>query len=261
MNIAVVTVAYNSGEGIARLVETAVGGKHEVRLHLFLHSQHVETVAAFGRLAELACVVPYAYGSNRGLAKSWNEGMLNAYGSGADLVVIVNDDIYFSPGDIGKIARRAMEHRGRYIISCAGFHRRLNRQLPSHGYSCFAINPIALERIGCFAENFFPCYCEDQDYAYRAGLAGLQEENCCDTMISHGGSDTIYSSAELSAQNRVTQGRNMQYYLRKWGGLGGQERFRQPFGDTRLSYRIAAECRQAPYGPFHDRTDQDVVRM
>jgi GT2 family glycosyltransferase len=261
MKIALVTVAYNSGSAIGRLVQTATLCDHEVRVHLFLHSQHPATAAACLRLAGLPHVSYYAYGCNRGLGKSWNEGMLAAYEAGADVVIVVNDDIFFSPGDVDKIARRALENRDRYIISCAGFHRRLNRQLPSHGYSCFAINPIAVEQLGCFDENFFPCYCEDQDYAYRARLAGLHEENCPDTMICHGGSDTIYNDAALIVQNRVTQMRNMQYYIRKWGGPGDRERFTSPFDNPQLTYRIAAESRHSPYGPLYDRADQDVVTL
>lgn len=261
MNIALVTIAYNSGEGIRRLIETSIQCEQHVRVHLFLHSPHPATMAACQSLADLPCVVYYAYGCNRGLSKSWNEGILNSYQDGADVVLVVNDDIYFSPGDVDKMARKALAHRDRYIISCAGFHQRLNRRVASHGYSCFAINPIAIERIGCFDENFFPCYCEDHDYAYRARLAGLREENCSDTLIYHGGSDTIYASPKLRVQNRLTQLRNMQYYFRKWGGLGYKERFSHPFGDPRLDYRIPVECRHSPYGPLHDRIDQVVVRF
>jgi GT2 family glycosyltransferase len=261
MNIALVTVAYNSASAIQRLVETATQCEHEVRVHLFLHSQHPATMAACLRLADLPCVAYHAYGCNRGLSKSWNEGILNGYDSGADVVLVANDDIYFSPGDVDKVARRAVEYRDRYIISCAGFHLRFDRHLPSHGYSCFAINPVALERIGCFDENFFPCYCEDQDYAYRAKLADLHEENCADTMIYHGGSDTLYSNPRLIVQNRMTQTRNVLHYMRKWGGSGGKERFTHPFGDPRLSYRIPAERRHSPYGPHYDRADQALVRL
>ncbi|MFX6027917.1 hypothetical protein ABTE84_21450, partial [Acinetobacter baumannii] len=76
-------------------------------------------------------------------------------------------------------------------------HRRRGQRLPSCGYACFAINPIALETLGCFDENFFPAYCEDQDYARRAALAGLSEENCADTQIVHMGSNAIFSDAML----------------------------------------------------------------
>jgi GT2 family glycosyltransferase len=261
MNVALVTVAYNSASAIQRLVGTAIRSEANVAVHLFLHSQHSETMAACMTLAKLPSVTYHAYGCNRGLSKSWNEGILSGYDAGADVVLVVNDDIYFSLGDVEKIAGKALQNRDRYIISCAGFHRRLNRSLPSHGYSCFAINPIALERIGCFDENFFPCYCEDQDYAYRAKLAGLHEENCADTEVFHGGSDTIYSNPGLSIQNSATQIKNVLYYMRKWGGPAGNEQFASPFGNPHLDFRIAPEHRNTPYGPLYDRTDQDIVKL
>jgi len=261
MNVAVVTVAYNSNLGISRLVETAIQSTHRVQIHLFLHSQHPLTVQACSRLAKLPGVVYYGHGCNRGLSKSWNDGILNAYSSDADVVLVVNDDVSFSPGDVDQLARKAFDHRDRYIISCAGFHRRLNRWLPSHGYSCFAVNPVAVEKIGVFDENFFPCYCEDQDYAYRASLAGLHEENCSGTKIWHGGSDTIYSDPALSRQNRFTQVRNLEYYIRKWGGVGGQERFTHPFDRPELGYDILPDRRHSPYGPPFDRTDHDIVTL
>jgi len=261
MNIAVVTIAYNSDQGISRLVQTATQSRHDVHIHLFLHSRHSPTMEACSRLARLPSVVYYDHGCNRGLSRSWNDGILNAYASGADIVLVVNDDVCFSPGDIDQLARKALDHRDRYIISCAGFHRRLNQWLPSHGYSCFVINPIAAERIGSFDENFFPCYCEDQDYAYRAKLAGLEEENCSSTRIWHGGSNTIYGDPALSRQNRVTQGKNMEYYRRKWGGPGGQERFTHPFDNPEFNYGITANRRHCPYGPPFDRTDHDIVNL
>jgi GT2 family glycosyltransferase len=261
MKVGLVTVAYNSADAIVGLVESATQCDHDVRVHLFLHSQHPATMAACQSMVGRSYISYYPYGCNRGLSKSWNEGILAAYDSGADVVLVVNDDVTFSPGDVDKIARKAFANRDRYIISCAGVHRRFNRTLPSHGYSCFAINPIALEKIGCFDENFFPCFCEDQDYAFRARLAGLEEENCADTLISHGGSDTLYQSAALIVQNRLTQTRNVLYYVRKWGGQGGNEQFSNPFANPQLNYRIPAQSRHNPYGPLYDRADQYFVRL
>ena len=108
-------------------------------------------------------------------------------------------------------------------------------------------------------ENFFPIYCEDQDFARRAALSGLAEENCADTNVHHGGSSAILSNEELRRQNAHTQSLNFGYYARKWGGLAGHETFATPFGDPELPLRIAPEDRAAPYGPQHDRTDQAVV--
>jgi GT2 family glycosyltransferase len=255
--VAVVVVAYNQPVWTARLFETAVSSEHDVAFHLFLHSDDGETARVCETLARRTDVRYYPYGVNRGVSRAWNEGILAARDERADAVVVANDDVYFSPGDLDRIAAKASSHRERYIVSCAGYHERLGRRLPSHGYSCFAINPIALETIGCFDENFFPAYCEDQDYARRAALAGLTEENCADVNVVHAGSAAIYASAELMRRNAATQGLNMAYYVRKWGDHAGRERFTRPFGNPDFQLRIAPEERAAPYGPGYDRTDRE----
>lgn len=261
MKIALVTIAHSSTDCMTRLAESANTHLHELELHLFLHSKHDNPVQACTKLAQSSQVIYYPYGCNRGVSKSWNEGMLSAYARGADVVIITNDDIEFWPGDIDKIAAKAVVHRDRYIISSAGFHSQLKRRIPSLGYSCFAINPIALVRIGCFDENIFPAYCEDQDYLRRAILAGLHEENCADTMLFHAGSSAIMSDPTLARQNCLTQERNLAYYRRKWGGDSGSEIFPYPFNNPRLDLYIAPERRHSPYGLAYDRSDQDIVEV
>ena len=176
-------------------------------------------------------------------------------------MIVANDDVLPAEGDLDRVAEKAVRHRDRYIVSCAGPHERLGRFLPSHGYSFFAVNPIAVETIGCFDENFFPAYCEDQDYARRAALAGLSEENCADTAVVHGGSSAIFANQALALQNRVTQSHNMDYYMRKWGGDAGREKFDTPFGDPAFGLRIAPEERAEPYGRLYDRTDRHLVAV
>lgn len=233
----------------------------ELECELFLHSRQPGVEQGCAEIAGSSWVHYRGYGVNRGVSASWNEGILAAQGRGADVIIAVNDDVAFAPGDIEKIAARAVAYRGSYIISCAGTHLGYGRRMPSMGYSCFAINPVAIEKLGCFDENIFPAYCEDQDYAYRAQLAGLQEENCADTNLTHAGSASIRSSPLLLAQNALTQGRNMGYYRQKWGGMGGAETFRAPFNNPRLSIRIAPEKREWPYGPAYDRRDRHIVRV
>ena len=123
------------------------------------------------------------------------------------------------------------------------------------------MNPIAVETIGCFDENFFPAYCEDQDYARRAALAGLSEENCADTAVLHGGSSAIFANQELALQNRITQSRNIAYYVRKWGGDAGHEEFDSAVRQPGFGLRIAPEERAEPYGPAYDRTDRNLVAV
>ena len=255
MRVDLVTVAYNSGLGLEDLIASARSHcRCEVQVRLFLHSNHAPTVATCERMAQSDGVAYYAFGRNRGLSRSWNDGILDAYADGSDVVIVVNDDIRFGEGDVDAIAACAKRFRDRYIISCAGWHLLYRRMLPSHGYACFAINPIALEVIGCFDENFFPAYCEDQDYARRAHLAGLAEENCADTAIVHEGSASIRRDQALANDNRRTQHENMRYYRRKWGGDPGNEQFFRPFGDPNLGVFISAERRHHPYGDY-DRPD------
>jgi GT2 family glycosyltransferase len=255
VRVDLVVPAYNQPAWIERLVASATSDAHEVIVRLFLHSKHEETRAACERLSARAQIRYHPYAENRGLSRTWNEGLLDAFGEGADVVLIANDDVAFSPGDLDRLAAKAAAHRDRYIVSCAGYHQRHSRRIASHGYSCFAVNPIALEIVGCFDENFYPAYCEDQDYARRARLAGLSEENCADTEVVHAGSSAIFASEELRRQNAWTQALNMAYYARKWGGPAGDERFSTPFGNPAFGLRIAPEDRPAPYGAGFDRDD------
>ncbi|HTY83106.1 MAG TPA: hypothetical protein VMB19_02760 [Silvibacterium sp.] len=261
MKIAVVTIAYSSCACPASVLQTAAAAPHTVECHLFLHSRYPQLVQQSERLAQNPAVIYYPYATNRGVSSSWNEGMLAAYAAHADVAIISNDDIAFAPDDLTKIAEKAAACRDRYIVSCAGFHQYYKRHIPSMGFACFAINPIALEKLGCFDENIFPAYCEDQDYACRARLAGLHEENCPDTMLTHIGSNSILSDPALRRQNAITQRLNFDYYRRKWGGDGGSETYARPFNDARLGYSIPAARRHAPYGPAYDRRDHDIVKM
>ena len=256
-----VVIAYNQPVWTERLVVSALTADSDVAVHLFLHSNEHVTRTICEELAERPEVRYYPYGENRGVSRSWNDGILNAYRDGSDVVIVANDDVLPAEGDVDRLAEKAVSCRDRYIVSCAGPHERLGRFLPSHGYSFFAVNPIAVETIGCFDENFFPAYCEDQDYARRAALAGLSEENCADTAVVHGGSSAIFANQELALQNRITQSHNIAYYARKWGGHAGHEVFDSPFGNPALGLRIAPEDRAEPYGPDHDRTDRNLVAV
>ena len=259
LQIGLVVIAYNQPAWTERLVASALTADGDVAVHLFLHSNEQITRTTCEELAERPEVRYYPHRENRGVSRSWNDGILNAYDDSSDVVIVANDDVLPAEGDVDRVAEKAIRCRDRYIVTCAGPHGRLGRFLPSHGYSFFAVNPIAVETIGCFDENFFPAYCEDQDYARRAALAGLTEENCADTAVVHGGSSSIFENQELAIQNRVTQSRNIAYYVRKWGGDAGREAFDTPFGNPALGLRIAPEERAEPYGPAYDRTDRNLV--
>lgn len=261
MKIHVVTVAYNLPHSTLKLFMSLNSDKgHEVHTHLFLHNAQNEAVVAVCEdLARTGEVTYYPYGTNRGLSKSWNEGILNAYGAGADVVIVVNDDCEFTAGDLDKLAECAVRHRENHFISCWGWNHHHQKRMPL-AYSCFAINPIAIEQIGMFDENIVPIYTEDCDYAYRAKLLGLNEVYVADTNVDHQGSAAIHTDHQLRAQNGITHAANMAYYIRKWGGGPDRERFTNPFGDQRFGLYIDPAMREAPY-PGYNRTVDEIVGL
>lgn len=264
--IHIITVAYNLPDATELLFNSAVErgvSKYDLHFHLFLHSGRPATVEMCEKLAGQygPRVTYYPYGINRGLSRSWNEGLLEAQRQGADCMMIVNDDVFFSELDLDKIAKKAEDNPEAHMVSVAGWHTGFNKRWPSHGYSCFAVNPVAIEQIGMFDQNIFPIYLEDCDYAYRARLLGLTEVNVENTMVVHGGSMSVRSDPVLSRQNAGTHHKNGEYYKRKWGGLNEKETYDLPFNDENLTLFIHPDNRDQPYGPNYDRTDQEIVRV
>lgn len=282
MRIGIVTIAYNLPEATRKLYESvqATKGEHEVEYHLFLHSRNPEVVEVCEAIAQDPDVIYHDYGINRGLSKSWNDGLLWAYLDrdislfvkarynedvgyqtvnlggqiipACDVVIVVNDDCVFGDGDLIKLAEYAVKHRDLYMVTCMGHNHRHNKRMPLE-YSCFALNPIALQRVGVFDENIFPIYLEDCDYAYRAKLAGLKMGMVENTNVAHQGSGAIYADPALMAQHNITFAANMSYYMRKWGGVNEQEKYTSPFNNPNFDAYISPDVRQVPYGANYDR--------
>lgn len=260
MQIGFVTIAYCLPAATKFLFESAVSTKHAVEYHLFLHSKHEATTAVCDEIAKRDDVVYYRYRQNRGLSNSWNEGILCAYANGADVVIVANDDMLPRPGDLDKLAEFSQIHKAAYVCYAAGWNERHER--PQHSsYGFFAINPVALEVLGCFDENLFPIYCEDTDYRWRAKQAGLVSAQCMDTHIVHGSSMTTRTDPDLQEQNKITSIRNVEYYRRKWGGAPGKEFYKRPFDNYDIDLYIDPSRRHNPYGPQYDRTDKDIVKL
>jgi GT2 family glycosyltransferase len=257
MNIHIVVVAYGLADDLLTLVWSA--NAPAIHWHIFLHSQFPDVVKACSLLAMRKNVRYYPYGVNRGLAKSWNEGLINAYQSGADVALIANDDAIATDRDIAMLVEAALFNPNAYLVSGWGRHLSTGER-GDMLLSLAAINPVALDTIGCFDENFFPIYYEDIDYYRRAALAGLPHVIVTSTDIMHAGSKSLYTVPGNAAQHDITFRRNQLYYEQKWGGDKGSERFTVPFNDAQFGLGIEDARRHTPY-PGYDRTDQEVVTI
>lgn len=167
---------------------------------------------------------------NAGVAASWNE-IIQLFPS--PWWMIVNNDIAFSPGDLGKMAQTVEEG----TVGCPGDP--VGMVMGNHGASWFAVTSRGMQDVGLFDENFYPAYLEDCDWHHRARLAAVPMTHAPGVASIHGegemtGSCTIHSDPSARENNHRTHGGNFDYYRLKWGGINGQETFTHPYNDPAL---------------------------
>ena len=97
---------------------------------------------------------------NIGYAGSFNTGIKAMLEHNFTYAIFSGDDTRFVPGRL-KAAKQILENEN----ACM-YH--------FEGYSSFGITLNAVKLIGPMDENFWPAYCEDCDYWYRAQLAGCR---------------------------------------------------------------------------------------
>lgn len=228
MNIHITIAVYSLMAPLLNLYDRC--SRLNVDWHIFLHSQNRDVRMACEQLARTRNVHYYPYGFNRGLAKSWNEGLRMAQARGADMLMLANDDIQASFADIELLTQAAQENRDRYMISGMGLDL-AHKQRKDLRFALCVINPVAIETIGYFDERFAPIYYEDWDFCRRAELAGLNRLCIEGTQIVHEGSATRKDIPDdVFTANFL---RNQEYYIKKWGGDGTMhsETFQHPFND------------------------------
>jgi GT2 family glycosyltransferase len=153
---------------------------------------------------------------NMGVAASWN--YLIKMTTGRRL--IVNDDIVFHPDTIEKMMG-AMDDGNDFVWNITG----------SNGFSCFLLNQHVVDTVGGFDEMISPnyAYFEDNDYHMRMKLKGVVPAYA-GTSVDHLGSATLkaMSNQEIS-KHHVKFELARENYIKKWGGLPGEEMYKTPF--------------------------------
>ena len=257
MDIHIVMVMHTIGKEPYELVRALAGD--DTTFHVFLHSHEPEALDAFNRLPEVSQHLRLNHvGFNRGLAYSWNQGLVDAMDEGADTLFIANDDAEVNRTDMLRMAEAAHDvGHEYYMINAQGLHVQGNLYAGLQ-LALAAVTPLWIEKIGAFDENFLFCYHEDVDLYKRAILQGLQTYSIGDTSMRHLGSMTIRSSQRALHQLQTAVPRNEIYYAEKWGGPNGHEPFDRPFNNSAYGLKIPFENRHCPY-PDHQRTDLDEL--
>lgn len=138
---------------------------------------------------------------------------------------ILSVDWHPKPGQLKKLAKR-LENPFVGILC----------DKTQNGYSSMVFTPELLYEVGYLDENFFPAYYEDNDHRYRMKIAGIEWEYL-PLDYQHAVSATIKRDPAIYAKNQMTFKENGRYYVEKWGGLPGQEKYITPFDmDLPLDY-------------------------
>lgn len=251
MKIGIITYAYRLAQPLDNLLTHILNESLDYHVYLFLHSTQPDVVAVCEKYQHCPRVTYHPYGFNRGLALSVNDGLIEGYADGCDVMMSANDDMIPGQGDIAKIAFAAGDHYPKcYFVSGSKWDG-------SDAEECLcAITKYGLEQIGYFDENCFPAYFEDTDWHWRARLAGLRRYQVTGTNIRHAGSTSIRTIPAWLHNERFS--RVQRYFIEKWGGDEHHPCYERPFNDPRYDLKITAENRHNPY-PEHQRRDYDEL--
>lgn len=140
--------------------------------------------------------------------------------------LFLNADVFFGRGALAKFDAAMRDATGPTFV----------HSLTVNAFACGALNRPLVERVGLFDEwTFFPAYYEDNDYAYRMRMHGINR-TVLSLDVFHGheqgpesGSLTIRSSPEYRQANDRTFVENQRRYIEKWGGLPGGEEYETPW--------------------------------
>lgn len=174
---------------------------------------------------------------NYGCAKSWNQGVEDAFKNGTDYVFIINNDVLFHKECIVNLVKRLEVNDEAILVSAAHVHtvEEISHELTptvvesgSPSFSAFMIGHQCWELIGKFDEEFKPAYFEDNDYHYRIKLAGKKAISTNAAKYHHFGSKTQNQIAEGICRSQQFEN-NRSYFTKKWGGEPGKEIYLTPF--------------------------------
>jgi GT2 family glycosyltransferase len=183
------------------------------------------------------------FNENQGAAKSWNYGINFALQfTNAKFITILNNDIILHPDCLDKMIE-TQKKTGAALVSAydyAPFTKdptdilTTKNHLPPEiketpHFSCFLIPRETITEIGTFDQNFHPAYFEDNDYHYRIKIAGKVAYQTTTALFHHFVSQTAQNNPEIDKLISETYNKNEKYFIRKWGGRPGHEKYKIPF--------------------------------
>jgi len=179
------------------------------------------------------------YNKENNLAKAWNLGIETAINLKKKYFIICNLDIMFHEKAIGNLLKFAHENpqalfwSGTALNSLVQFNN-LDPEFTvgyatnhDQSFSCFLISDQTIKKVGKFYEGF-GVYYEDDDYLRRLKLAKLQPLKTGSSLFYHFVQGTVKNDPTLIPDYLKKLEVNKQKYIKRWGGVPGQETLEQP---------------------------------
>lgn len=182
------------------------------------------------------------YSHNKGVATAWNDGVKRAIDNECSHILIINDDIVLGNETIDHMVYLMRDKKIGVLTACDHRNTHSAEQvyqmdnpcydvdiIDAPDFACFMITPESYWNIGTFDENFKPAYFEDNDYVYRCLLSGLKPVRSQNAPFYHYGSQTQNFDQSRPIVPSPKFEKNRDYYIKKWGGMPGKEKFKTPF--------------------------------
>jgi len=151
---------------------------------------------------------------NLGVAKSWNL-LLNEIYKDSEYALILNDDIYLGY-DKNYIENLIDKYQSQVLLT------------NPIDWCVFILPKSTYEANGKFDEQFYPAYCEDNDYVYRLKLRGQKVFKTPSLLPKvHRASMTL----ERDYTIQTAYHENKERYIEKWGGAPDFELFKKPYNN------------------------------
>jgi GT2 family glycosyltransferase len=259
MKIGIVVPAIDLWSKFTETMLNSIKSKHELYVVFIDNGSKDETF----REATKLITQSFHYKRNEenwGCAKSWNYGVRDCLiNHSCNYVLIANNDVIFHPNAIDRLVERFEKKELEVVmVTCLNTrgevsnpHKvitlddRIKSTVPESehpDFSAFMINKKCWDEVGEFDEAFSilgKAYFEDNDYHYRIKLAGLKAIVYPLALYYHYGSQT--QNRDLTPLTAIQKGSlfeaNRGYYITKWGGSSGEEKFTHPTNDEKKSIK------------------------
>lgn len=158
--------------------------------------------------------------NNIGVSAAWNKGIERMKERNADWIIFLSASMRFNQGGLDLIEQ--LKTTELMVAEAEG-----------HQFHLMSIRREVIEKVGTFDENFTPAYYEDTDYGQRIRNSydhtfkwAKIKVDCYCVGNAHG--------VNLAGVRMDIQ-KNIDYYIRKWGGMPGQQTYFHPFNNPNNS--------------------------